>query len=482
MRQRKFVILTTSLIVLNIVISCTWLHALHNNSLGKTDIGPVQGNVMIGMDQTNSIVQHFDDSTVRTHASAPPFSPKNNNKAHNSKADSSGFKVLKGKFEHVGTKTEKITDAIDTLRNDYLKYKFELKTKSQHDIDNGVKKVYNTSHPLNVVVLASIRTGSSFVGEILKQNPMFIYFYEPIKSLGLEDDDPRLLVQGVDMLENLYRCRFDQTSTEMFLDKMYNPKTGVGKLGIVFAWVDESIPDVIEDCGGRHGTHCFRMTPKKASETCKVYRYRGVKTIRLHELSTFLPLIKNEDIGLKIINLIRDPRAMLASVIPLHLSNFKLQGLVKVKYPLTLEHLNKGIIQRLNKYCTSLLRNILLGIRGNWFPRDQYYPLRYEDMAIAPLEMTKEVYDFLGIDMIRDVNTWLEMNTKRGYTGSFRVHPYSTRRNSHAASQAWRGRITFDLAKEIENTGDCGDLMDVVGYKRVTSPAMLKNMSISLIF
>ncbi|XP_070538320.1 carbohydrate sulfotransferase 1-like [Ptychodera flava] len=346
--------------------------------------------------------------------------------------------------------------------------------QDQKSGDNNTKTEY-----VNVLVMASMRTGSSFVGELFKQNPEFLYIFEPLRALKLHDNDAMLPVLGIEMLRDMYKCNFKTKTTKDFLTNLYNPRVKSGKRDIVRVWVDE-LERGGATCDYGDGT-CFKMSPPRASNSCSGFKYRGIKTIRIQDLNLVVYLMNLADIKLKVINVLRDPRAMMASAIPLHLSKYQKASRSATQYTLTTEHWDDDLDHRLNVYCTSMMRNFLLGTKGTWMPKNQYVPLRYEDMAAAPYDVARKVYDFLGLKLPEIVTKWLEKNTVADLKNDHALYAYTTKRNSTAAAQGWRGRMTFDLAKKIENTGDCGRFMDLLGYRKVIDQGMLQNISVSLL-
>ncbi|XP_077987545.1 carbohydrate sulfotransferase 1-like [Glandiceps talaboti] len=395
--------------------------------------------------------------------------------------------ILKKQYGH---NYEVLNRILQNLENDNVDFKdagkSSLHGKSNHlsDPSHGIVlpdemkdsvDEKDNSQPINVLVVASMRTGSSFVGELFKQNPDFLYIFEPLRALQLGDNDPLLPVQGIEMFEDMYTCNFSTPTTMDFLNKLYNPRIPVGKKDIVRAWVDDSS----QECGA-HDTYCHRMNSKTASHSCNGYKYRSIKTIRLQDLNLLVYLMSHHQVQLRIINVMRDPRAMMASVMPLQLGKYRKASKRDTHFVLKTEHLDEDLLHRLNVYCTTMLHNILLGTKGKWLPKNKYFPLRYEDMANSPMTIAEKIYDFLGISLHTNVRNWLERNTKEDIKGDHGMYAYLTKRNSTATAQSWRSRITFDLAKVIENTGDCPQFMELLRYKKVKTPEMLQDVSISL--
>ncbi|XP_070581487.1 carbohydrate sulfotransferase 1-like [Ptychodera flava] len=349
-------------------------------------------------------------------------------------------------------------------------------------IDGNPYSHYNhvqSTPQTNVLVLASMRTGSSFIGEILNRNPKVLYAFEPIKQLMLKDGAPTLPFRGANQLRDFYACDFSSPDLKKYLD-FYNSLAPPSRLDYVKAWVNK------DNCklklSGYGWESCKRISADGATKSCRKYDIRAVKIIRIRDLSMFTHLMADPEVNLRVLNVVRDPRGMMSSVMPLHLNNYQVISKRVADRVLSVDHFNKnpGLRDRLKAYCDSMLRNYLLG-QQPWFPRGRHMVIRYEDAAYDPRGMAAKIYSFLGVSMHGNVLRWLDVNTNIGDNERDLNYIYSTRRNSGQTAESWRRKVTFDLAEAIQNTGSCREFMNTMGYRIVHSAAELLNQSLSLV-
>ncbi|XP_002734475.3 carbohydrate sulfotransferase 1-like [Saccoglossus kowalevskii] len=378
-------------------------------------------------------------------------------------------------------------DTDTVIRNNYE----ETTMQSQDQTASNHRDPYGENHHnsnntylhsednVNVLVLASMRTGSSFVGEIFKQNKEFLYIFEPLRGLNLKDDDPMLPVLGLEMMNDMYNCNFSTPATNAFLDKLYNARVPLGKRDVVSAWVNKKY------CTGwsqkfQFFNRCLNLNSDTAEESCTSFKYKAIKIIRLHDLNSFVYLVRDPKVNLKIINVLRDPRAMMASVIPIAIHNYKAFTKEKTNFVLKKDQLSPESLQRLKTYCAMGMRNYLLGTKGKRVLGNSYFHVRYEDMASDPEKIALQIYEFLGIEFPQRVSEWIQENTNEDMT-EHALYAFKTKRNSKETSQKWRHRLNYDLVEEIENTGECARFMEVMGYRKAESQHMLSNMSIPFV-
>ncbi|XP_019633380.1 PREDICTED: carbohydrate sulfotransferase 3-like [Branchiostoma belcheri] len=205
----------------------------------------------------------------------------------------------------------------------------------------------------------------------------------------------------------------------------------------------------------------------RVGEVCRSANFTVVKTIRVDEVKIFRAIAEaGERTGndVKIIHLVRDPRAVAASRLALQYKNES-----------TFSHsqLNSTKVQNL---CKWMLRNVQYRDQVKTWLRERYTLLRFEDIATSPLRVVKKLYEFVGIQPHKAVFRWLKENTN--VTGQIK-DPYSQRGNLKETANSWRGRLTLSAVENIQET--CREAMKLLGYKIVKDERELRNDSISLI-
>ncbi|XP_038056097.1 carbohydrate sulfotransferase 3-like [Patiria miniata] len=312
---------------------------------------------------------------------------------------------------------------------------------------------------VRMFILANMRTGSSFVGDIFGSSSDVFYLFEPGLSLNeaLEnlEDRPRVL-SGVylRMLRRLYLCDFRQ-------------------LDFYLQWLSQKdmfnlrklAPRLHDLCSKSPAKGSCTITREMATESCQQSKYLVVKSIRIPDIMLLMPMMEDEAIKLKVVHLVRDPRPMIAS---------RVIALTRTR----VTWLSDSIREFLCLYCKSNWENMVLGTQN---PRikDRYMFLRYEDAALDPVAAARRMHQFLGHSRVPEsVLKWIDVNTKSAKPG----RPlYSTARNSSKAYRAWRDGFPFDTAKAIEGTGQCAGMMARMGYIPLVDEKHLRNSSLSLL-
>ena len=104
---------------------------------------------------------------------------------------------------------------------------------------------------------------------------------------------------------------------------------------------------------------------------------------------------------------------------------------------------------------------------------------RYEDLSLDPFRVVKNVYDFVGLELTSEINDWLERNTHLSESTTRRQNPFSTKRNSTSAMQAWRKHLSFVQVQNIQNM--CKETMEHFGYQTISSEMELNDTNVLLL-
>ncbi|XP_070538283.1 carbohydrate sulfotransferase 1-like [Ptychodera flava] len=366
-----------------------------------------------------------------------------------------------------------------TRSQDLFKQQEDKKLMLSQATGTGTDTEVQVTSRLNVLIMASMRTGSSFFGEIFRQQPEFLYFFEPPKGLNLNDYDPMLTVRGVELLHDIYKCNFSGAA-KVILDSLYNPVPPRAKRNVVPAWVNSDF------CSGwniKENTFakCPTVTPEIAAKSCRHFDKVAVKEIRVFDIYPLLHLLTDPDINLRVINLIRDPRGVMSSVMPIHISNWQANKKSEVDIQLNETQLDDDLLRRLRVYCSTMLRNVLISKHAQWLPKENYMAVRYEDVSEEPIGMAQKIYSFLGMELNQNVKRWLNENTQQDADGNHAYYAWQTKRNSRETAQFWRKKMSFGLVKKIESDPDCSYLLDTMGYRKAESAEQLLNSSVSFL-
>ncbi|XP_071792952.1 carbohydrate sulfotransferase 3-like [Asterias amurensis] len=321
----------------------------------------------------------------------------------------------------------------------------------------------DTQSGAKIIILASMRTGSSFVGEMFGQNSDIFYLFEP--GLALQTTLHQrgavfLQPLHIDLLDSIYQCNL--TGYEYYSKWLSRqvPKQILKKAPAMYRVLCSK---------SNNSSHCGKVTPQHFMQICMDLKKVAIKSIRISDIGSLLPLIKDKRINLKVIHLVRDPRGMIASRV-LAMNEVK-------KTTDKVESFTDGTRAALTNYCWNNLHNTDVGKNLPKF-QDNYLLLRYEDVSLDPHEAARRIYNFTGLGAVPgNVSRWIQEHTSAHVAGT-----YSTSRVSSQVYQSWRSSLSFPTVKTIEEVGTCSQMMQKFGYLPAKDQEHLTNLNISLLF
>ncbi|XP_077994480.1 carbohydrate sulfotransferase 3-like [Glandiceps talaboti] len=187
--------------------------------------------------------------------------------------------------------------------------------------------------------------------------------------------------------------------------------------------------------------------------------------------------MENPKLNLKVINIVRDPRSMMSSIIPMYYSHW-IYNKIEADKVRSGGDFNESLIEKLKNYCEIMLRNYLLYTANSsraW--KENFLVLRFEDIAGNPQKYAEVMYSHVGIDITTEVYRWIDDNTHLNKE----VHgDYTTQRQSSTVVNDWRQRVTFNLIEKIQNYEICREYMHELRYILAENFTMLRNTKVSL--
>ncbi|KAI1235670.1 Carbohydrate sulfotransferase 5, partial [Lamprotornis superbus] len=170
---------------------------------------------------------------------------------------------------------------------------------------------------VHILILSSWRSGSSFVGQLFSQHPSVFYLMEPAWHVWVTmyQNSAKVLHMAVrDLVRSVFLC--DMSVFEAYMPWKRN-------LSDLFQWAASralcSAPacdsfqrtDITSELACK--TLCGRYPFSKVEEACKTYSHVVIKEVRFFDLKVLYPLLTDPSLNLKIIHLVRDPRAVVKS-------------------------------------------------------------------------------------------------------------------------------------------------------------------------
>ena len=321
-----------------------------------------------------------------------------------------------------------------------------------------------TNEKTNVLILAHGRSGSSFLGQIFNSHPDVFYIYEPLITFQLTTvRDSRLYEQStMRLLRDIFNCRFEQ-QTEFLSFMSHMPLSRFSSRALTTPYCK----NITSARDNRTFVHCKDLDPLLTSLSCTLYKHTVVKVLT----HRFLPFIEVDRLAplfnscskLKIIHLMRDPRAVIASMdrVGWTLNNSAVNTAVRDF------SLFKILAQ---KFCSDMVGSLSFALSAEAKFPDQYKLVRYEDLVQSPFTVSHELFDFAGIRRSDRVDAFL-VNSTSSYD-SRNTQEYATfRSNVSSLIDSWRRQFTFDAVRAVES--HCWPVLEILQYTPVFGQSSL---------
>ena len=178
----------------------------------------------------------------------------------------------------------------------------------------------NTFRRKVILLLSNKRSGTSFAGHLFYENPRIFYLFEPLFPFTRSCDV--LQEERISCLHHLLQCEFEHLNTQ------YQHAFRVTNHSDMFAMClphnlcfserhERLLMKYKGKCLAKHSLEECRFPLKSEilSTTCRASPIVAYKVIRMCEFSNMQNVLENlkASIDIKVVHLIRDPRAILAS-------------------------------------------------------------------------------------------------------------------------------------------------------------------------
>ncbi|CAL4125612.1 unnamed protein product, partial [Meganyctiphanes norvegica] len=304
-------------------------------------------------------------------------------------------------------RSEKIEDIPKLPRKRWMKRR--PRTELRHNGTFNLYEKLNGVPVTKVLLLTYQRAGSSYTGELLTSGGNAMYVFEPLftwrKELG-PDRDPAKGPIYAHALGDLLDCH----------------------------------PEVVRSWHHKPFTY-FRAKPHGVEDFCKDAPLRLLKTIRAR--ASFVAPWLHTRPDIKVIHLTRDPRGMYDSVI------------------------RGGRIWSDNNRNVSLqCHNLQQDTKLHNMGPERYLRLRYEDLVDRPLEETRKVFNFMGVEFNERAQLYLKNHTGINPVHAVGNHGYlNTYRDASFRHDKWKDHLGNRDLEYIQDI--CGAVMNELGYTPV---------------
>ncbi|NXA17030.1 CHST4 sulfotransferase, partial [Ibidorhyncha struthersii] len=334
--------------------------------------------------------------------------------------------------------------------------------------------------PVHILILSSWRSGSSFTGQIFSQHPSVFYLMEPAWHVWVTmyQNSAKVLHMAVrDLVRSVFLC--DMSVFDAYMSSHR-------KKSDLFQWETSralcsppacdsfSRSDIIS--AGNCKTICSKYPFSKVEEACKTYSHVVVKEVRFFDLKVLYPLLTDPSLNLKIIHLVRDPRAVFRS---------RENTVAELRHDTNIFMGSQRTMGEMGPYntmqviCKSHIEIFKAGRQSiPSFLKDRYLLVRYEDIVRDPLAKAAQMYRFAELHFTPELQKWVH-NITHGKGQGAQTFDIGSR-DALRVSQAWRNTLPFQKIEKVQNV--CKDAMDLLGYRLVQSEKEQKNMSLDLLF
>ncbi|XP_054749852.2 carbohydrate sulfotransferase 1-like [Lytechinus pictus] len=293
-----------------------------------------------------------------------------------------------------------------------------------------------------IIIVTTKRSGSSFVGELFNSNPDIFYMYEPLLHVTFDVLNHRVKNEQADAV---MLSVWNRTLRCNYLSSSQGPDNWLRRGGCKTCQVSEAL--------NRSKLICPEPTIPRIevgsiiSKLCSDHTYTVLKTIRVNDIKDLRSFLEDPSLNLKIIHLVRDPRAVINSRRKLKEPNYDLK---RRKGP----HADE-----ITDLCEHMARNLQYNDeQPSWLKR-KYMLVRFEDVAKNPLDEIQRMYQHLGMKIHPNVLSWVKNNT---HSVSEADRPFSRTRDSDKVINAWKNSIPETIRKEVE--GKCSHVMNSLSY------------------
>lgn len=283
-------------------------------------------------------------------------------------------------------------------------------------------------NPVRTIILTTWRSGSTFLGDVLKSIPGSYYFFEPLLQSGLhryrKSDSSEENEYALHHIKQLLSCDF--TDMDRYLE--YGERRGIVFSHNKYLW---------EHCNLNSSQYC--KSQEFMSGFCKLFPFITMKTVRLG-LDLAQTLLNERNLNIRVLLLVRDPRGTIHSR---ELEQFCTVG-PECDSP--------------RRLCNDLKDDFEIAkeLKAK-FPQ-QFEAIRYEDLSIDLSNKTREIFKFLGLPFHTKVGKFLQTHSKYKVGNHF-----STYRNTSVAPFHWMLEMDIERIRQIEQI--CADALDVWGYR-----------------
>ncbi|XP_075774350.1 carbohydrate sulfotransferase 5 isoform X2 [Pelodiscus sinensis] len=334
---------------------------------------------------------------------------------------------------------------------------------------------------VHILILSSWRSGSSFVGQLFSQHPDVFYLMEPAWHVWVTmyQNSAKVLQMSVrDLVRSVFKC--DMSVFDAYMPWKRN-------LSDLFQWAVSralcSAPacdsfqrtDITNEMACK--TLCGKYPFSKVEEACKTYSHVVVKEVRFFDLTVLYPLLTDASLNLKVIHLVRDPRAVAKSREQSVKALARDNGIVLSMNGTKVEDSKFKVMQEVCRSHVQIYETATQ--KSPRFLKDRYLMIRFEDLVRDPLSEIRDMYKFADLRLTPKLESWIYNITHGQGAGKKKEAFKITSRDAVNVSQAWRNILSFQKIKKVQEV--CRGAINMLGYKLLDSEREQKDLSLDLV-
>lgn len=344
------------------------------------------------------------------------------------------------------------------------------KSANRNDLTTPVAALEKFPSPASQVKPAIIlqtywRSGSTFTGEMLSNYPGVFYRYEPFMYLDVfRELDTEQTKTAIGTLRHLSRCEYH--NVDDFFQQVRLGEWNSDTLSRYRNCSWSCFRKPAEACLYQiNSKQCLNQPTERClgklflSEACRRSSRLVFKIIRLRLAKLAMLLEDPEFSHIKIINLVRDPRAIISS-------RNKLRWCIS------------NACKNPEALCQAMRKDIEAAEKLRKRHHQQFFHFRFEDLALWPFETTNKLFNFLGLRNHPRIDFFLRKRLNSLLTHTFYDHDGklqspATHRKPVKAIFRWVRELPWEEIQTIQRA--CNDVLQKLGYKLVNSTQQLEH-------
>uniref|UniRef100_A0A8C5QG00 Sulfotransferase n=1 Tax=Leptobrachium leishanense TaxID=445787 RepID=A0A8C5QG00_9ANUR len=330
---------------------------------------------------------------------------------------------------------------------------------------------------VHLLILSSWRSGSSFIGQVFSQHPDVFYLMEPAWHVWVSmfRSSAHVLHMAVrDLVRSVFMC--DMSVFDAYMPRERN-------ISSLFQWpvsralCSQPMCDRYQHNGITNETICKNLCARqpfsKIQQACEIYSHVVIKEVRFFDMKVLYPLLADPSLNLKIIHLVRDPRAVVRSREQAVKALARDNGIVLNTSGTRVDDSKYKVMQEICRSHVQIYETA--SFKAPDFLKDRYMLVRYEDVVRNPMREITEMYKFANLKWISRLEKFI-FNITHGEGPRKKDQAFKTSsRNAVNVSQAWRTSLAFSKVTSIQEV--CKGAMNLLGYQLVNSAAEQMDLS-----